>query len=174
MRYAGILARLAITGQAQFIIKRIARAIARKMRECLHPPATAFRYYRKSRNSTGRHRLPGANCVTFCREHVHIWAILIDIAGNSPLAISCSLTNSAAPSGRIWSLSVCILTLLRIDLTNCSIPRIEHALSHKPLDKRHHIALATLLSTDLARNTEFKRDAELPRADLSEKTVGEK
>jgi hypothetical protein len=30
MRYAGILSGLAITGQAQFVIKRIARAIARK------------------------------------------------------------------------------------------------------------------------------------------------
>ena len=135
-----------------------------KLRECLHPPVTVFRYYRKSRNTTGRHQLPGANCVTFCRVHVHIWAILIDIARNPAFAIIDSLTNFAVLSGRIWSLSVCKSTLLRFDLTNCSIPRIEHAFSHKPFNQRRHIVLATLFSTDLSRSAKFTSNAEFLRA----------
>jgi hypothetical protein len=135
-----------------------------KLRECLHSPSTVFRYYRKSCNTTGRHQLPGANCVTFCRVHVHIWAILIDIARNSALAIICSLTNFALLSGRIWSLSICKLPLMRFDLTNCSIPRIEHAFSHKPFNQRRHIVLAALFNTDLSRSAKFTSNADLMRA----------
>jgi hypothetical protein len=135
-----------------------------KLRECLHSPSTVFRYYRKSRNTTGRHQLPGANCVTFCRVHVHIWAILIGIARNSALAIICSLTNFTLLSGRIWSLSVGKLPLMRFDLTNCSIPRIEHAFSHKPFNQRRHIVLAALFNTDLSRSAKFTSNADLMRA----------
>jgi hypothetical protein len=164
MRCTGFFAGLSITGQAQFIIKLIARAFARKNTRRFTFPGYGIPLLPQVLQSYRLDQLASANCVTFYIELKHIWAILIHIGHRLALAMICSLTNSVVLSGRTGSLPICKMTLMRFDLTNCSIARIEHAFSHKPFDQDRHIVLAALFNTDPSRSAKFTSDAELLRA----------
>ena len=107
MRYAGVLAGLAITGQTQFPIKSIARAIAHNNTQMIASPGYGSPLLPQVLQSYRLDQIASANCVTFYIELTHIWAITIHIGRRLALEIICSIMKSAVLSDRIWSLSVC-------------------------------------------------------------------